>query len=158
RAAARRAPRAIAAAPAVRRPRPRARARAAAAEGGGAEMKTRTVVPAFVGLLAAGLAFGCASSSGDASTGEGFDSAEHAVDALVAALRGNDQPKLHAILGAGADEILDSGDAVADQNGRTEFLSLYDESHKLVPAADGGMTLVVGSSEWPMPIPVVSND
>lgn len=119
-------------------------------------MTSRSLLSRCAGLLAVALAAGCAGSGPNRAAG--FDSAEKAVDALIAALRSDDQPKLHEILGEGADEILASGDAVADQNTRTEFLALYDEAHQLVPAADSGMTLVVGKSEWPMPIPVVSAD
>jgi hypothetical protein len=119
-------------------------------------MNTRTLLSRCAGLLVAALAAGCTGSGAGAHAAAGFDSADHAVEALIAALRSDDQPKLHEILGEGADEILDSGDPVADQNTRTDFLALYDEAHKLVPAEEGGMTLIVGNSEWPMPIPVVS--
>jgi hypothetical protein len=119
-------------------------------------MKTRTLLSRCAGLLVAALAAGCAGAGPNGAAG--YDSAEKAVDALIAALRSDDQPALHEILGEGADDILDSGDPVADQNTRTDFLALYDEAHQLVPAVDGGMTLVVGKSEWPMPIPVVSVD
>ncbi len=122
-------------------------------------MKIRNALASFVALVAAGFAAGCTGSDSGAGAhaATGFDSADKAVDALILALRNDDQPKLHDILGEGADEILSSGDPVADANGRTAFLALYDESHKLVPAADGCMTLIVGNSEWPMPIPVVSD-
>jgi len=122
-------------------------------------MRKRNVLAGCVALLAAGFAAGCAGSGSGAGAhpAAGFDSADHAVDALILALRDKDQSKLHDILGDGADEILDSGDPVADENGRAEFLALYDESHKLAPAADGGMTLIVGNAEWPMPIPIVDS-
>lgn len=87
-----------------------------------------------------------------------FDTPEAAVDALVSTLRTDDRAELKRILGSDADDVLSSGDAVADRNARTEFLRTFDESHRLV--ADGGdaMILEVGASAWPMPIPVVKGD
>jgi hypothetical protein len=43
-------------------------------------------------------------------------------------------------------------------NGRAEFLRLYDEKHRLTPDGDDSMTLEVGATEWPLPIPVVKDD
>jgi hypothetical protein len=111
-----------------------------------------SVVRGCAALLVATIAGSCASTPES-----DFTSAEQAVDALIAALRANDTEKLHVILGPAADEVLSSGDPIADQNGVATFLASYDEAHKLVANADGAMTLTVGSSEWPMPIPVVAN-
>jgi hypothetical protein len=105
----------------------------------------------LAGLLVAGLAAGCAGSP----PAEEFGTAEQAVDALIAALRKDDASTVQTILGTGAEEILHSGDDIADHNNIASFVASYDEAHKLVKAEDGSMTLVVGSSEWPMPIPLV---
>jgi hypothetical protein len=84
-----------------------------------------------------------------------FNSADNAVDSLVTAMRANDAAQIKTILGSGSDEILDSGDAVADKNAREAFLKAFDEKHQLVAGPEGTMTLVVGQSGWPMPIPIV---
>jgi hypothetical protein len=106
----------------------------------------------LAGLLLAGFAAGCAGPS----KAEEFGSADQAVEALISALRADDSSQVRAILGAGSDEVLSSGDEVADKNNIVAFLASYDEAHKLVQAPDGGgMVLVVGNTEWPMPIPLV---
>jgi hypothetical protein len=115
-----------------------------------------------VGVLAIGalLAFhwsGCSSTSTTSASapGKGFDSADAAVDSLVAALRSNDQKELHLILGPGSDDLLSSGDEVADSNARADFLKQYDEKHKLQKRDDTSMTLDVGATDWPLPIPLI---
>ena len=115
-------------------------------------MARHTMIRKVAALLVSGLAAGCAGPS----KAEEFGSADQAVEKLIAALRANDSSEARAILGAGSDEVLSSGDEVADKNNIAAFLASYDEAHKLVQAPDGGgMILVVGNSEWPMPIPVV---
>jgi DUF2950 family protein len=115
-------------------------------------MARPTMLRKIAALLVAGLAAGCAGPS----KAEQFGSAEQALEALIKALRADDSSEVRAILGAGADEVLSSGDEVADKNNISAFLASYDEAHKLVQAPDGGgMILVVGSSEWPLPIPLV---
>jgi hypothetical protein len=94
------------------------------------------------------LAPGCASQAT-------FDSADKAVDSLVAAVRAPDDAQLKSVLGSQADEIISSGDPVADQNHRAEFLKAYEEKHQLVAGAEGTMTLVIGKADWPLPIPLV---
>jgi hypothetical protein len=94
------------------------------------------------------LAQGCASQAT-------FDSADKAVDALVAALRAPDDVQLKNVLGSQADEIISSGDPVADQSLRESFLKAYAEKHQLIAGTEGAMTLVVGKSDWPLPIPIV---
>jgi hypothetical protein len=84
-----------------------------------------------------------------------FDSADKAVDSLVAAARAGDVGQLKKVLGPESDEIISSGDPVADKTLLENFLKAYDEKHQTVPGADGSMTLVVGKSDWPMPIPIV---
>jgi hypothetical protein len=87
-----------------------------------------------------------------------FSSPDQASQALVDALRTNDQDRIKSILGASTDQILSSGDDVADEQNRQKFLSLYDEKHQLTTADDGSETLNVGSDDWPMPVPLVKDD
>jgi len=96
--------------------------------------------------------------TGCASEARTFATPETAVDSLVVALRADDQRSLEKILGGDAREALSSGDDVADANRRTEFLRLYDEKHRLSRDDDASVTLEVGASDWPMPIPVVKGD
>jgi len=86
-----------------------------------------------------------------------FDSADQAANSAAAAIRAHDTAQLKKVLGAESDEIISSGDEVADKNRMDEFLKAYDEKHELVAAKDGSMTLIIGKSDWPLPIPIVQS-
>jgi hypothetical protein len=89
-----------------------------------------------------------------------FASPEEAMTAAVAALRAHDSAQLKDIFGPDAEDILSSGDPVADQNAQAQFLARYDQKHRLEPDPkdDGTVTLAVGDDDWPMPIPIVRDD
>ncbi len=80
---------------------------------------------------------------------------DEAVSALTAALTTDNTDDLNKILGPNAEDVLSSGDEVADANRRELFLAKYNEKHKLVDGPEGSKILEVGNNEWPMPIPVV---
>jgi len=84
-----------------------------------------------------------------------FASADEAVKALVAALQSSDGAKLLAVLGAGAEPIVSSGDPVADRAEKEGFLASYATKNALVPGDADTMVLEVGPDQWPLPIPVV---
>jgi len=84
-----------------------------------------------------------------------FASADEAVKALVAALQSSDGAKLLAVLGAGAEPIVSSGDPVADRAEKEGFLASYAAKNALVPGDADTMVLEVGQDQWPLPIPVV---
>ncbi|HVZ95112.1 MAG TPA: DUF2950 domain-containing protein [Phycisphaerales bacterium] len=107
----------------------------------------RTVVPT---LLAASLLSGCSSVKPAM-----YNSPEEATQSLVAALRESDRDKLRAVIGSEGEEILSSGDDVADKNALERFLASYDARHEFETPEDGVTTLVVGTDRWPMPVPIV---
>ncbi len=84
-----------------------------------------------------------------------FDSPDHAVAALVAAVRAGRTADLLAIFGPQSKPLVESGDAVADKNGRARFVASYDERHSLAAQPDGKLTLTLGKDNWPFPIPLV---
>jgi hypothetical protein len=83
-----------------------------------------------------------------------YATAQGAVQALVAALEKNDSHALIAVLGPDAETIVNSGDAVEDQQDHEQFLAKYKQMHRLVTELDGLTTLYVGAENWPMPIPL----
>lgn len=87
-----------------------------------------------------------------------FSTPEEAVTALIAALEKNDVKELGALLGPDNEDLLSSGDDVADANARAEFIAEYKARHSLEPNGDNSMTLVVGEQDWPLPIPVVRKE
>lgn len=84
-----------------------------------------------------------------------FDSPDHAVEALVAAVRAGRTADLLAIFGPQSKPLVESGDAVADKNGRARFVASYDQHHSLAAQPDGKVTLILGKDNWPFPIPLV---
>jgi len=84
-----------------------------------------------------------------------FATPEAAIDALIAANRGDHITKLFAILGSDGAKLIHSGDPVADRRGRKLFVAAYDQEHKIERDGDRKATLIVGKDEWPLPIPLV---
>jgi len=108
----------------------------------------------LVGAAVAGLSAlgGCASNSG-----ETFATPGDASNAVVAALRTDNQPELTKIFGPDTQDALSSGDDVADKNSREAFLQKYDAKHQWVDGEEGSKILEVGDTDWPMPIPLVKS-
>jgi hypothetical protein len=84
-----------------------------------------------------------------------FNTPDDAVNALIAGVNAHDKAQLEKIFGPEGDDILNSGDEVADRQAGQRFIDAYNQKHELTKNADGSMTLVVGNDDWPLPIPVV---
>jgi hypothetical protein len=84
-----------------------------------------------------------------------FASAKEASDALIAAVKNQDQPAITKILGAGKN-LTSLDDEVQNKVERELFLHKYQEMHRLVPEPDGSTVLYVGAENWPFPVPLVS--
>lgn len=103
-----------------------------------------------------GLLGSCQSTEFEDRTG--FESAEAAVDAVIAALRADDVARLKELLGPGSDGLFDSGDEVDDRIRRERFLERFSEGHSIETDGAGTSVLYVGELEWPFPIPIVQSD
>lgn len=88
---------------------------------------------------------------------QSFSSPEAGMTALVEAVKLNDQSSVRAILGPRGNELLNSGDRVADEHNREAFIKAYGEVNKVVLEGDSQAVLVIGQNEWPMPIPLVKS-
>ncbi len=86
-----------------------------------------------------------------------FASPEEAVTAMNNALSSNDLKALEAIFGPDSKDLITSGDPVADQSTRDQFLKLYVEKNRLEQTNDT-VILYVGNEDWPFPIPIVKQD
>ncbi len=84
-----------------------------------------------------------------------FSSAAEASQALVTALQNDDHDSLLKVLGAGATDILSSGDATEDKDNREQFVQKYQQMHRLLTEPDGTTTLYIGAENWPTPIPLL---
>jgi hypothetical protein len=86
---------------------------------------------------------------------QSFESPEAGVNALVDAVKSNDQKLLRSILGPRSRKLVSSGDAVADAQNRQAFIKAYNEASKVVLEGDARAKLMIGHDEWPLPVPLV---
>ncbi|MBL8539035.1 MAG: DUF2950 domain-containing protein [Betaproteobacteria bacterium] len=84
-----------------------------------------------------------------------FESPEAAADALVAALKANDESRLLTLFGPQGGKLIGSGDTVADEAERAKFVTAFEEAHKIEMRGDTTAMLNVGKDDWPLPIPIV---
>jgi hypothetical protein len=110
----------------------------------------RRLVLAGLGMISM-LAFG----SAQAAPQQSFATPEQAVDALIAANKNDDMAALLRILGPQSKRIISSGDAEADKAGREKFSEAFAQFHRWEHDGDAKDILIVGSHEWPMPIPLI---
>jgi hypothetical protein len=84
-----------------------------------------------------------------------FGSPEEAVKTFVEAVQSGDTKGLLAILGPGGEDIISSGDEVADKNIREEFLKDYQEKVDFVKEKEDRVSVIMGNDHWAFPIPIV---
>lgn len=118
------------------------------------QMKQGTLVATFTALAALAL-FAPEDALAKQKT---FASPEEAANALVAAAKADDTKALAEILGPQSKAVLSSGDPVADNEGRDNFVAQYEQAHELVNESDTRVVIQTGSDRWPLPIPIVKTD
>jgi hypothetical protein len=83
-----------------------------------------------------------------------FTKPADAASALIAAAATFDVPKLLAILGSDAEDLVASADPVADKNRALTFAEKAREKNQIVQKGSSA-TLFVGAQDWPLAIPIV---
>lgn len=86
---------------------------------------------------------------------QAFDSPDEAASALAAAAKAKDVKALLTVLGPSGDDIISSGDEVADAATREKFIAAYDEKHETSLEGDNKAIMIVGREDFPFPIPLV---
>jgi len=84
-----------------------------------------------------------------------FGSPEDAMKALAETARAGDTKGMMAILGPEGEDILSSGDEVADKNALEQFVKAYQEKVDFVKEKEDRVLIIVGNDNWPFPIPIV---
>jgi len=112
------------------------------------------VIPAILALIIALTWTGFARETQQ----KAFVSPPAAMQALVGALRAEDKQSLLAILGPEGEDILSSGDPVADKADRDRFLATYDDKVDFAPRENDQVEVILGHDNWPCPIPLVKGD
>jgi hypothetical protein len=86
---------------------------------------------------------------------QSFPTPEDAAAALAAAVKSGPSDILK-VLGKAADDIVSSGDEVADADTRQRFTSMYDSRHSVKTEGNKKATLMLGPDDFPFPIPLVN--
>ncbi len=84
-----------------------------------------------------------------------YKTPEEAAAALVSAVRADDQNAELVVLGPDGEDIISSGDKVADNAIRERFLQSYDAKHQITKDGDSKAVLVIGDDDFPFPIPLL---
>ena len=101
--------------------------------------------------------FLCAAAAA-ASAQQAFKTPDEAASALVSAAKANDLKAISTVLGPDGDDIISSGDDVADVTTRQKFVAAYDAKHQLAMEGDNKAIMVIGQEDFPLPIPLVRKD
>jgi hypothetical protein len=112
----------------------------------------RRVVSAGLGAVVA-----VALMVGTSQAQQAYPSPEDAAAALAAAVKAGTRNTILKVLGKDAEDIIESGDDVADAEMRQRFLSAYDARHSIRAEGNKKATLIVGADDFPFPIPLVNN-
>jgi Protein of unknown function (DUF2950) len=88
---------------------------------------------------------------------QSFPSPEDAAAALADAVKSGTKRDILKVLGRGAEDIVESGDDVADEQARKAFISTYDARHSIKAEENKKATLILGTEDFPFPIPLVNN-
>jgi hypothetical protein len=94
--------------------------------------------------------------SSESQAQQAYPSPEDAAAALVAAVKTGTKTAILKVLGSDAEDIVESGDDVADAEARQRFLTGYDARHS-IKAEGKKATLILGSEDFPFPIPLIGN-
>ena len=84
-----------------------------------------------------------------------FGAPEEAMKALADAAQAGDLKGMIAILGPEGEDIISSGDAVADKNTLAQFVKAYQETVYFVKEKGDRVSVIMGNDYWPFPIPIV---
>jgi Protein of unknown function (DUF2950) len=87
-----------------------------------------------------------------------FKTPEEAATALVNAAKSGDSKSIVTVLGPDGEDIVSSGDEVADAATRAKFIAAYDAKHEIAKEGDSKAVMVVGPDDFPLPIPLVRKD
>ena len=110
----------------------------------GLESFRRAILPGMVALALFG---------SPALPQESYKSPEDAAAALAAAVKSGPKDILK-VLGRAAEDIVSSGDEVADNDIRARFSSMYDVKHGIKAEGNKTATLLLGPDDFPFPFPI----
>ena len=124
-------------------------------------LMSKLALSCTLALLFSSLSFAQAKPSDTASQSQKtFGSPKEAADALISAAEKDDIPAMREIFGPAGEDLLATEDPVQDKN---IVLGFVAEAHQkntinIDPKNPNRAILVVGNTDWPMPIPIVKKN
>ena len=107
---------------------------------------------ALLGAIAIVAAF----ATSECSAQQAYRSPDDAAAALAEAVKTGTKRALLKVLGKDGEDIIESGDEVADAEARQRFLSAYEAKHSIKAEGNKNATLILGKDDFPFPIPIVN--
>src|SRR5262245_38987625 len=92
------------------------------------------------------------------SAQQAFKTPDEAASALVNAAKAGERKAIVTVLGPDGEDIVSSGDEVADAAARQNFVAAYDSKHQISMEGDSKAIMVIGREDFPLPIPLVRKD
>ncbi|MES2221818.1 MAG: DUF2950 domain-containing protein [Acidobacteriota bacterium] len=91
---------------------------------------------------------------------QAYDTPDAAAEALIHAAAPFDVAALEIVLGPHGEDLIASGDPVQDKNTAVSFAALATAKHsiRVDPKNPNRAALLVGTDEWPLPIPLVKQN
>ena len=86
-----------------------------------------------------------------------FASPDDASNGLLTAAKSGDPNAVIAVFGPDSKDIVVTGDPVQDKNTADLFISAYSAMHRWRKMPDGSQTLLIGTDNFPFPIPLKKN-
>jgi hypothetical protein len=86
-----------------------------------------------------------------------YQTPQAAIDALVAAAKSKDQKAALVVFGRNGEDIISSGDKVADEVARQKFVASYEAKHGIEAEGPRKSVLVIGNDDYPFPVPILRN-
>jgi len=107
-------------------------------------------------LFAAGLTFAGALclAAPESQAQQAFPTPDEAASALAAAVKSGARRDMLRVLGSNGEDIISSGDDVADAESRERFTTAYDARHSVKLDGDKA-TVIIGNDDFSFPIPLV---
>jgi hypothetical protein len=86
-----------------------------------------------------------------------FDTPQQAADAMILAVKNDDEAALLEIFGPDGKDFVETKDSVQDKNSRAAFAALAQEKMHvdIDPQNPNRAILSVGNEDWPTPVPIV---
>jgi hypothetical protein len=112
----------------------------------------------FVLATSLAMAFAAVVASGRAAAQATYATPQEAMQAVAAIAGSGDAQKANEVFGPKSDDLLHSGDDVADRQDGLRVKELIGEKVVFEDSRAGGKVALIGKDGWPFPIPLVNEN